>query len=167
MSAREPKKPPKGFGPAAGTRQGSKPRLSILRPPELIVLRHDELIALRNLSDFTTRGLYQVLCEISDFETGEVHRDASYPELMAFGQPPRAQQGPTRLGPQYNAMRRMLADLESVGLVHRNTEFNKAHGLLLMTLPYRAAAAAEWKKKLAQRKRPQELPQGRKARKPA
>lgn len=154
------------YGPAAGTRQGRKPKLTILRPPDLIVMRHDELIALRNLSDLTTRGLYQVLCEISDFDTGEVHRDANYAELMAFGQPPTSQQGPTRQGPQYNAMRRMLADLEGVGLVHRNKEFNAAQGRLLMILPLRAAAAAEWKKRRAQQIRPQVLPQGQKARKP-
>lgn len=159
--------PSYGYGPAAGTRQGATPKLSQIRPPELVTLRRDELEALRKLSDYTTRGFYQALTEISDFETGEVHRDASYAELMAFGTPPRPQQGPGRAPPSYEQIRRMLRELESVGLVRRTSEFNAAQGRLLMVLPLRAAAAAEWKKSRARRISPQELAQGQKARKPA
>lgn len=150
------------YGPAAGTRQGATPKLSLLRPPEIIVLRREELLALRKLSDYTTRGFYQALCELADFDTGEVHRDASIAELQAYGTPPRPQQGPPRAGQSYEQIRRMLRELEALGLVHRNAEFNAAQGRLLMVLPHRAAAAVEWKKTAAQRISQQASAQGRK-----
>lgn len=159
--------PKYGYGPAAGTRQGSPPKLSLLRPPDVLVLRRDELIALRTLSDYATRGLYEALCELSDFDTGEVHRDASYVELMAFGAPPRSQQGPARAGHSYEQLRRMLRDLEAAGLVKRNAKFNAAQGRLLISLPLRALAAEEWKKSRAQRISQQGLAQGSKGRKAA
>jgi hypothetical protein len=155
------------YGPAAGTRQGATPKLSLINPPDVLALRRDEMEALRKLSDYTTRGFYEALCEIADFETGEVHRDANYAELIAFGTPPRPQQGPRRAGPTYEQIRRMLRDLEAVGLVKRHSEFNAAQGRLLMMLPLRALAAAEWKKTRARRISQQELAQGQKPRKAA
>lgn len=155
------------YGRAAGTRQGAKPKLSQLRPPSTIALIDQELIALRALSDFAIYGLYQVLCQICDFETGEVHRDATYAELMAFDTPPRPERGRQRKPHTYEQLRRMLRELESVGLVRRHPEFNAAQGRLLMNLPIRALAAAEWKKRRVQQIRTQALAQGPKARKAA
>lgn len=158
---------PSQYGPAAGTRQGKTPDLSLLNPPEVLVLRRDELLQLRKLSDYTTRGFYEALCELSDFETGEVYRDASIAALQAFGTPPRPQQGPRRAGPSYEQIRRMLRELEALGLVRRDPAFNAAQGRLLMVLPYRAAAADEWKQRRAQRLSQQVSAQGQKARRAA
>jgi hypothetical protein len=155
------------YGPAAGTKGGAAIKLSLLNPPEVLVTRRDELMALRRLSDYAVRGLYDALCELSDFETGEVFRDACYQELMAFGTPPRPERGRPRRGPTYDEMRRMLADLESVGLVKRSSAFNEAQGRLLMVLPFRAAAAQEWKQRRAQAIKPQGKAQGTKQREPA
>lgn len=140
------------YGPAAGTRRGPPIRPALLHPPERIVLRKDEMLLLRSLSDFATQGLYQALRQMADFETGEIF-PLTYAQLKALGTPPRAQQGPSRPGPTYDVLRRMVYDLEAVGLVARDRGANEAQGQLRLMLPYPAAAYAAWKKSTLARKK--------------
>lgn len=168
MSARQPKKPAGGFGQAMGTRQNFGPiRRSEMRFPPKVVTEEEENDLLFNfLSDYTTAGLYKLLEGFADFEDGSLP-PMTIKELMTAGTPPRAQQGPSRPGPTYEQIRRMLRELEQVGLILRDRASNALQGQLRITLPYKAAAFAAWKKKQSeQRKRAQELAQGQKARKP-
>jgi hypothetical protein len=140
------------YGPAAGTRRGPPIKPALLHPPERIVLRKDEMLLLRSLSDYTTRGLYEALREMADFETGEIF-PITYAQLKALGTPPKPQQGRPRPGPTYDVLRRMVYDLEAVGLVVRDRGANQAQGQLRLMLPYPAAAYADWQRKtLARRK---------------
>lgn len=154
-------------GHAAGTRQGKVPDLSLLRPPDRLVLWRAETERLRILSDYAARGVYEALCELADFVTGEVWHDLNYATLMALGTPPQPQQGPRRAGLSYEQLRRILRDLEGVGLVARNARFNAAQGRLLLRLPIRAAAYDEWKQSRVQKISPQGSAQATKGRKAA
>lgn len=154
------------YGAAAGTTKGAAPRLALLHPPKVLALREDEMLAVRSLSDYAERGLYEALAEMADFETGQIF-PLTYAQLMALGSPPRSEKGPTRRGPSYQQLRRMLNDLELAGLVARDKAGNAAQGELRLVLPLRAAHSAEWKKQSAQRLKQQRLQQGATARKAA
>lgn len=169
VSAREPKRPAGGFGQAMGTRQNPGPlrRTEIKFPPKIARTEEENDLLYNFLSDYATAGLYGVLEAFADFEDGSVPA-TTIKNLMTIGTPPKAQQGPSRRGPSYEQIRRMLNELESVGLIVRDRVGNALQGQLRMRLPYKAAAFEEWKKKQsAQRKSQQELAQGQKARKPA
>lgn len=153
--------------PAAGTNQGAAPRpVRLAFHPKRAISGEEDDLLFNVLGDFMTAGLYSLLCTHAVFETGEVLTSIAH--LQAVGTPPRPQQGRPRKPPSYEQVRRMLRDLESVGLIVRDRAQNALQGQLRMRLPYRAAAYADWKKQQrAQQKSQQGKAQGHKARKPA
>lgn len=153
------------FGPAAGTRKGKAPDLALVRPPAVVTLRQEEMTRLRILSDIQARGLYELLLEVADFTRGEVL--VTYASLIAWCTPPRPQHGRARPGPSYEQLRRLVRDLEFVGLVSRDRQANEAHGQLRVRLPFLVARVREWEKTRAQRESAQGLAQGSKGRKAA
>lgn len=118
------------------------------------------------LVDFTAAGVYRLLTKFADFETGELP-PMTYDTLLAAGTPPRPQQGPRRKGMTYEQIRRVVRDLEAVGLVDRDTSSNSKQGQLRLRLPLRASIAAERKKERDRRIRTQGSTQAQKARKAA
>lgn len=153
--------------PAAGTHQGPTPRPVMLAfHPRRAISGEEDHLLYNVLGDFTTAGLYSLLCTHAVFDTGEVLTSIAH--LMAVGTPPRPQQGRPRKAPTYEQVRRMLNDLESVGLIVRDRSQNALQGQLRMRLPYRAAAYEAWKKKQHDRqKRPQGKTQGQTVPQPA
>lgn len=123
-----------------------KPERRALPVHERLVFRPSEQVALDNLTDYALTGLYVALKRCVDFETGEVP-PISYLFLEGAGKPRPPQQGRPRSGPTKDVVRRMLADLEAVGLVKRNASANEKNAQLNMTLPHVRAAFLEWKKR--------------------
>lgn len=157
------------YGPAAGTRQGATPRPNAIKVPPKVVFTDTEGNVLCNkLHDLATLGLYFLLRNLADFETGEVLGLTDYAGLIAISTPPRPQKGPRRPPPSYEQLRRMLRELEAFGLVSRDKERNAAQGQLRLYLPHVSQVAEAYrKKKRAQRISQQELAQGPKGRKAA
>jgi hypothetical protein len=127
--------------------------------------REDHLL-FNVLHHFAAAGVYRLLTKFADFETGEIPFPMTYDTLLgAGGFQPRPQQGPGRKSMTYEQLRRIIRDLESVGLVARDCGANSRQGQLRLRLPIRAEIAAERKKERERRIREQVSAQASKARK--
>lgn len=159
----------KGLGPAAGTNQGATPLQNAVKvPPKVVIEAEVSDILINQVHDVATIGLYFVLRNLADFESGEVLGILNYAGLIALATPPRPQQGPRRAPPSYEQIRRMLRDLEYFGLVSRDSQRNAEHGQLRLYLPHVSKNAERHReKKRAQRNSQQELPQAPTRRKAA
>lgn len=151
------------YPPAAGTTKGPKPRDGVIHPPRVLAFPQLETVTLLTLKDHTAYAVYFLLRNLADFDDGSVL--VTYAQLMGNLTPPRPERGRRGTPPTYEQIRRVLRDLELVGLVVRDKANNAAQGQLRMVLPYPAGASDAWKKLAAQRQSAQDKPQGKKPRK--
>lgn len=151
--------------PAAGTTKGPRPRDGVVHPPKVLAFPQLESVTLLTLKDQLAYAVYFLLRCVADFEDGSVH--VTYAQLIGLLMPPRPERGRRATPPTYEQIRRVLRDLESVGLVVRDAGRNAVNGQLRMVLPYPAGSADQWKKTVAQRQSAQDKTQGKKPRKPA
>lgn len=156
------------FPQAAGAKGG--PAIRLRRPfvfaPKVVITDHEQDLILNVLCDYAALGVYLALVAQTDFQTGAglTH----YQTLEAMGQQPKPERGGRRRqGVTRDMLRRIVDDLESIGLLARDRYNNFAQGQLRYVLPYRAFLADEWKKTSAQRNKPPMLAPKQKARKPA
>lgn len=157
------------YGPAAGTKQGAAPRRQERQFPELTVDYEQEDHLLYNvLRSFEAAGVYRFLTKCADYETGAVLPTTYASLLDAGGIPPSSEKGGRhKAAMTYEQLRRILRELESVGLVERDPQGNAAQGQLRLFLPMRARITADRKQRRAQHLRQQGLAQAQKARKAA
>jgi hypothetical protein len=101
---------------------------------------------------------YMLLRTQADFLSG--HILTTYARLIELMTPPAPEKGRRREGPTYKQLRRVLDDLEAVGLLSRDAERNAAQGQLRAILPHVQAKASEWAKRHAQQQSGQGLGQG-------
>lgn len=157
-----------GYPQAAGAKGGPELRLPkpFVFPPKVAITDHEQHLILNVLHDYAALGVYLALIAQTDFQTGRglTH----YTTLEPMGQQPRPERGGRRRqGVTRDMLRRIVADLELVGLLSRDRAGNFANGQLHFVLPYRAYLHDEWKKTLAQRNKAPKLAPIPKARKAA
>lgn len=140
MSARDPKKPAKGHGPAAGASGGAAPKLAAMHVSDFTRLEKNEKWSLLNaLRDPLATHIYLLLLEQADFTQGEFM--SPYARLQDLCTPPQPERGKRRPGPSLWQVRRVIDDLIKQGLVWRDAAANQAHGQLrLKVLPRRSKA---------------------------
>jgi hypothetical protein len=131
------------FGPAAGASGGAAPLpAKRLHVPEFLRYTRAEMHAVVNLAGHELAGsLYLLLCIGSVFKgptAGEVL--TTYAHLQAALRPPQPERGKWAPAPTLKRVRTALAALETVGLMHRDTERNAAQGQLRLYLSMRQAA---------------------------
>lgn len=158
------------YGPAAGTSKGPAPLPAAIHLPEYLNFSRAELeLCFHILRDPLAWSVYGLLRTQADFTSG--HTLQTYARLMELLTPPQPERGRRRRGPSYDQLRRVVEDLERLGLVKRNASNNAAQGQLRLWLPHVAGAAHEREnRRKAQRAQPikaQDLAQGSKARKAA
>lgn len=152
--------------PAAGTRQGAAPLAAAIHLPSRISLSHDELhVLIRLLKEPLAAHTYLLLRAQADFADGHVL--TNYARLMDLMTPPQPERGKRMPGPSYEQLRRVLRDLEGLGLIRRDSGKNAAQGQLRAWLPHVEALHDDFKKTLAQRNRTQGLAQGQTTPEPA
>lgn len=154
------------FLPAAGTRQGPAPLPAAIHLPNRVSLGFDELHALMHmLREPLAAHTYMLLRVQADFASGHVL--TTYARLMELMTPPQPERGARRPSPTYEQLRRVLRDLEALGMLRRDASQNAAHGQLRVWLPHVEALSADWEKTRAQRNRTQGSAQGATAAQPA
>lgn len=157
-----------GYPQAAGAKGGPDilPPLPFKLTPKTVITEYEGDLIYRVLQSHEALGVYYTLLQQIDFQTGR--GVTHYQTLEAMGTQPKPQQGGRRRQVLTRDMyRRIIAELEQVGLLTRDRQGNFANGQLHFVLPYRAYLADEWKKTVAQRNKALRLPLKEKARKPA
>lgn len=134
--------------PAAGSSGGAQPYKAGIHIPRLVALEGPEMEALLHLlRDSHAVHAYLLLRTQADFVSG--HILTTYARLMELMTPPAPERGRRRDGPTYKQLRRVLDDLEGVGLLSRDAERNALQGQLRAVLPHVQAKSRQWAQKFA------------------
>lgn len=114
-----------------------------IQSADFVTLYRWERVQLRTLS-WVSRILYEELVGLSNFKTGHLYSGTdprvSYAVLLALMTPDQPPHGKRLPAPSLKQLRDALDDLESVGLLGRNTKANLGLRSLFLEVPSRAEA---------------------------